>query len=213
MFNLISGIIIIIVALGFGISNIGISKIFNYPMILREDCHTIFKKYREGGKKLRLFWMLFVLSTFSLIPLSALMSTIFKVSYSNVTMSFGIAAGIFYVIGLMRWVFLNDYLSRHDSNEKDIEHIFYSLHIYLGNSIGETMGFLSMGIWIILTGCSIIQTNVINKIIGIIAIVAGVGIAMGPLEWIGFKKANKINKISMKILMICLILIGISLII
>lgn len=213
MFNKISGIMIIIIAVCFAASNIGISKVFNYPAILREDYKTVFTKYKKGGNKLRLLWMLFVISSFSLIPLSAVMSTIFKAAYSNIGMALGISAGIFYVIGLMRWVFLNDYLSRQDVSNINVKLVFNSLHIYLGNSIGETMGFISMGLWLIVVGLSIIQTNVIYNYIGIGFIIAGIGIASGPLEWLGFKKANKINKISMKLMGMCLITTGISLVV
>lgn len=75
------------------------------------------------------------------------------------------------------------------------------------------MGFLCMGIWISIVGVAILNSVILSWIIGVGFIVCGIGIAVGPLEWTGFKFANKINKISMKILMIFLICAGISLLI
>lgn len=133
---------------------------------------------------------------------------------------FGISAGIFYVLGLMRWLFLADDLSKKymlentDSKIKETyEIIFQAFHIYCGNSIGETMGFICMGIWISITGISIISSATFSSIIGFGFIICGIGIFLGPLEWLGFKFFNKINKLSMKVLMFFLIYIGIRLII
>ena len=40
--------------------------------------------------------------------------------------------------------------------KETFEIIFKSFHIYCGNSIGEIMGFVCMGIWISITGISMI---------------------------------------------------------
>lgn len=221
-FYKLSGIFIILVALGFSISNIGIAKLFNYPAILREPVDSILNKYQSCGKTLRFFWMLFAFSSLMLIPVSTIFYKILntnKTPYLIVGTSFGIAAAIFYCLGLMRWVFLADTLSKAYTREntdlktKDtIALIFNSFHVYAGNSIGETMGFLCMGIWICILGVSIICTSMFPLIIGIIFIISGIGIACGPLEWIGFKYGNRINKISMKIWSISILFCGIILI-
>lgn len=222
-FYKVSGVFIIIVAMGFTISQISITKIFNYPKILRSPVNTILQKYHDGGGKLKFFWTCFALSSLMLIPLSAVFYKILNrndTPYLIVGTAFGIASGIFYVLGLMRWVFLADNLSRKylDENtsvktKETLELIFESFHIYCGNSIGETMGFLCMGIWISITGISMIGSTIFYPIIGAGFIVCGIGISAGPLEWLGFKSANKINKLSMKVLMVLLIYVGIKLII
>lgn len=221
-FYKLSGIFIILVAVGFGVSNIGISKLFNYPGILREPIDSILNKYQSCGKALRFFWMLFAFSSLMIIPLSTMFYKILntnKTPYLIIGTSFGIAAAIFYCLGLMRWVFLADTLSKAyikentDLKTKDtIALIFNSFHIYSGNSIGETMGFLCTGFWICILGISMIYTSIFPSIIGILFIISGIGIACGPLEWIGFKIGNKINKISMKLWLISLIACGIILI-
>ena len=58
-FYRISGVFIIIVALGFTVSQIGITKIFNYPQILRSPVDIILKRFYEGGVILKFFWILF----------------------------------------------------------------------------------------------------------------------------------------------------------
>ncbi|MFL0248993.1 DUF4386 family protein [Clostridium neuense] len=221
-FYKLSGIFIILVGIGFAISNIGIAKLFNYPSILREPVDSILNKYQSCGKPLKFFWMLFVLSSLMLIPTSTIFYKILntnKTPYLIIGTSFGITAGIFYCLGLMRWVFLADTLSKAyirentDSKTKDtIALIFNSFHVYTGNSIGETMGFLCMGLWISILGISIISNSIFPSVIGIIFIISGIGVASGPLEWIGFKYVNKINKISIKIWAVSLLVCGIILV-
>ena len=198
IFYKVAGVFIILVDLGFTISQVGITKIFNYPQILRSPIHVILERFYDGGVLLKFFWTCFALSSLMLIPMS----------------------GIFYVLGLMRWVLLADNLSKkyiHENtnprNKEIYEMIFQAFHIYCGNSIGETMGFICMGLWISITGISIIGSLIILPFIGVGFIVCGIGISAGPLEWLGLKHSNRINKLSMKILMCFLIYLGISLII
>lgn len=222
-FYRISGVFIIIVSLGFTISQMGITKIFNYPQILRSPVNIILQKFHEGGAKLKFFWICFALSSLMLIPMSAIFYKILNrndTPYLMLGATFGIAAGIFYALGLMRWVFLADNLSKRyiDENTKPkmketLEIIFQSFHIYCGNSIGETMGFLCMGMWISITGISMIRSVIFHPLIGIGFIVSGIGILTSPWEWLGFKLSNKINKLSLKILMVLLIFAGTKLII
>ena len=223
IFYKFSGIVILLVALLFIISQIGISKLFNYPQILREDVESIFSKYRSGGSKLRVFWFIFVLGVLGIIPTSALIYKVLYIEQNNyliIGAFFGIAASIFYVIGLMRWVFLADVLSKKyfendqdASSRKVIKMIFECFNVYCGNSIGETIGFICTGIWLIVNGIAIISSTIIPPIIGGMYIAAGIFIMSGPLEWVGFKFANKINKIGMKLMAISLICTSISLLI
>lgn len=121
-FYKISGAFIILVALGFTISQIGIAKIFKYPQILRAPVDIILQKYHDGGTKLKIFWLLFALSSLMLIPLSAIFYKILSrndTPYLIVGATFGLTSGVFYVLGLMRWVVLADNLSSRFSNETD----------------------------------------------------------------------------------------------
>lgn len=223
IFHKISGIFIILVALGFTVSQIGITKVFNYPQILRSPFDSILNKYHEGRHTLKFFWTCFALSSLMLVPLSSILYKLLNTDntpYLIIGSAFGMASGIFYVLGLMRWVFLADTLSNKYINinddpklKKTIEIVFESFHVYCGNSIGESMGFLCMGIWISITGIAMIGSTIVPSMIGIGYIVCGIGIASGPLEWLGINYCNKINKLSMKLLMILLIFTGIKLII
>lgn len=222
-FYRLSGGLIILIALGFTVSQIGIIKIFNYPQILRSPVDVILQNYNDGGRLLKFFWTLFAFSSLMLIPMSGIFYKILNTEdtpYLIIGTFFGIATGIFYVLGLMRWVFLADDLSKkyikenNDSKIKETyEIVFQAFHIYCGNSIGETMGFICMGIWVAITGISMISSSIFSSFAGAGFILCGIGIAFGPLEWLDIKFANKINKISMKLLMCFLIYIGIRLVI
>lgn len=222
MFYTLSGIFIILVGLGFGISQAGITKIFNYPNILRQPTNIILQKYHEGGNPLKFFWTLFAFSSLMLSPLSGIFYKILntpKTPYLIIGTIFGIAAGIFYVLGLMRWTFLasslsQKYISKNltATSKEIIELVFNSFHVYAGNSIGETMGFFCTGLWLFISGFAFLTSSIFPHILGIGFIISGIAILLGPLEWLGFKYANKINKIGMKIFMILLIFMALILI-
>lgn len=223
IFQICSGIFIIIVALGFSVSQIGITKLFHYPQILRQPTEKILQEYNSQRKKIKTSWVIFSFSSLMLIALSAIFYKLLNsenTPYLIIGTFFGIATGIFYVLGLMRWVFLADNLSSKymtkniSKQEKDtIVTVFEAFHVYCGNSIGETMGFFCMGIWIAIVGFAITDSSLLPWELGLGYIICGIGIAMGPLEWVGFKLANKINKISMKFLMVFLLISGVLLIV
>lgn len=223
VFHLVSGIFMIAVAIGFSLSQIGITKFFHYPKILRQPTATVLQTYYTKRKKIQPYWMIFSLCSLMLIALSAIFYKLLDCAatpYLLIGTFFGIAAAVFYVIGLMRWVFLADslsakYMASGISEEKKemLVTVFESFHLYCGNSLGETMGFLCMGIWIALTGAAITASSLLPWQLGCGYIVCGVGIGLAPFEWVGLKAANKINKIAMKLFMLCLVITGIILII
>jgi len=222
-FYKLSGVFIIILALVFSVGQVGITKVFNYPQILRAPVDIILPKYKEGGGKLKFFWICNVFGGLMQVPLSLMFYKIVSrndTPYLIIGAALGMASGIFYVIGFMRWVFLADNLSSKYVNEntnddikQTIQIVFESFHIYCGNSIGETMGFLCMGTWFIILGIAMFHSVIFSTLIGVGFIACGVGILVGPLEWLGFKFFNKINKVAMKILMVLLIYVGIKLIV
>ncbi|MFW6676603.1 DUF4386 family protein [Lacrimispora sp. AGF001] len=218
VFQKSSGIFIIIVAIGFTLSQIGITKFFNYPEILRQPAQNVLRAYYDKKGKIKPCWVIFSLSSLMLTAISGIFYRLLNTNntpYLIIGTFFGTAASIFYVIGLMRWVFLADTISSKymtvNASEKEKDNliiIFEAFHVYCGNSIGETMGFLCMGLWIIMVGFAITATTILPWEIGLLYIACGFGIGIAPMEWTGFKAANKINKISMKILMACLLITG-----
>lgn len=222
IFNIGSGIFIILVAVGFAVSQMGITKLFHYPQILRQPTQKIFEDYNAQRKKIKIFWTMFSFCSLMLIALSGIFYQLLNgdnTPYLIIGSFFGIASGIFYVLGLMRWVMLADNLSSkymmEDISKHEMESaiiIFEAFHIYCGNSIGETMGYFCMGVWIVTVGLAMTASTMFPWELGLGLIICGIGIGQAPLEWIGIKKANIINKYSMKVLMICLIISGVLLI-
>lgn len=221
-FQICSGVFILLVALGFTVSQIGISKLFGYPGILRQETRTVLQEYNRLRKKIRPFWALFAFSSVMLIGLAAVFYRLLNgahTPYLIVGTFFGAAAGVFYVLGIMRWVLLADslssqYMSTDSSAQKKelVVTVFEAFHVYCGNSIGETMGFFCTGIWIAITGFAVMASSILPWELGLGFIITGIGVGVAPLEWAGIAISNRINKISMKIFMILLAVCGILLI-
>lgn len=75
LFNIFSGIVIILVSIGFGISQTGIKKYFKYPQILRRPISEILNLYNLNRKKIRIYWTVFSFSSLMLIAVAGILPT------------------------------------------------------------------------------------------------------------------------------------------
>lgn len=194
---------------------------FEYPDILRESVEVILHKYHDGGLILKIYWAGMVLSSLLIIPIVMLLYRL--TSHSNRSLSLvsagiGLASALFHVLGFSRWLFSVDYLAAQyvgtgdlTSAQKDaIEVVFHALHLYLGVTIGETLGFVTMGVWAILTAVVLYQSGYIKRWLAVLSIGSGIGIAAGVLEWAEFPIAVEINAWAYQLWILIIAGLGVS---
>jgi len=85
---------------------------------------------------------------------------------------------------------------------------FQVLNAYFGVSVGETLGYISMGIWMLAVSVTMQQTRFMPRIVPILCIPCGVGTMAGVLEWTGVPFAADLNAYALQVWLLLLIVIG-----
>jgi len=197
----------------------GLTTLFQYPQILREEPATVLSLFLEGGDTLRLCWtgmtVSAVLLIFSVLQLHRILAgplTGFLVTGT----AFGVLSGLVQVVGLIRWVLVVPAIAQAwreaDSSQKALwESLFTAVNLYGGVAIGETLGYLFTGIWIVTVGLALLRTKVFHMTSGWVAIATGIGLSAGLLEHAGQGWAVGVNAAAYMVLLGLFLYFGIKL--
>jgi hypothetical protein len=211
-----TGILLLMMSLAIVISWTGLILRFEYPDVLRQSVDVILQSYHEGGVALRIYWAGMVLSSLLMIPIVMLLYRTNR-SLSLVAAGIGLGSAIFHILGFSRWLFTVDYLAaQYVGNEsltlaqqESIELMFQVLHSYVGVTIGETLGFVTMGVWAILTAIALYQAGYLPKWAAYLSDVSGLGILAGVLEWTGWHAAVEVNAYAYQLWILILACLGV----
>jgi hypothetical protein len=201
---------------------------FDYPDILREPTHEVLARFRDGGSHLIWIWWGFAMSAVLFTPLVILFAA--KLGGADpvivlVSMFTGVLASLVQFLGLIRWPFLVPYLAREaegvepeSSRGETIDLIFQSFHRYLGVAVGEYLGYTLTGVWSILTGVAVIQTDTFAAWLGVVGVVIGPLFLVSSLEFLGSKEpegwtiAGQITPVAYVLWSLWLIALGVAVI-
>lgn len=217
----ILGILLLLMPIIIVISWTGLMVSFEYPDILRKPAEVILRKYSEGGVTLKMYWAGMVISSLFIIPIVMLLYRLTSQTNRSLSLAaagIGFASAIFHVVGFSRWLFAVDYLAAHYAGKDEltvaqkeaIELLFDTLHMYLGVTVGETLGFVTMGVWAVLLSVTLYQSGYIKNWVAILFIGCGIGILAGVLEWAGLSIAVEINAYAYQLWILKIVCLGIS---
>jgi len=202
-FYKITGIFLVVEAAMIILSQIFLGIIFQYPDVFQLPVSEILIKYQRSGGALTLSWFCFAFGCLMMIPFALMMHKIFNNHNTPLLIIgtiFGGLAGVFYVIGISRWILLTTFLSSQyvDPNistaaKESIEIIFKAFDVYAGNGFGETFAPISHAIWLVILGISMTKSKIFPKWMSYAQIVSGLIIAMRPLEYVGLKKLGELS--------------------
>jgi hypothetical protein len=217
----LTGLLLIVVPIAFNFTFFLLQKAYEYPDILRKPTDYVLRRFQAGGASLRRLWYAFAFSAVLFTPVPVLVQQVFLPDapwFLTVGAVIGVLAGVVQFLGLLRWSFLvpslADMYTQPESTQATRESVvvvFQAFHRYAGVAIGEHLGYLFTSTWTILVCLAIIQTAVVNPLVGWLGIVPAVGVLVGVLEETGFKAAGGINAISYILWSIWLIAFGIAL--
>jgi hypothetical protein len=219
--NAFAGLLSIFVPFAFNTTFFLLQRAFAYPDILRQPTEDILQRFKKGGAPLRRLWYAFTLSAVLFTPIPVLVQQVFEPNapwFLVVGTVMGILAGLVQTLGLIRWPFLVPFLAGifTDPNStpamRDSAAVtFQAFHRYVGVAIGEHLGYLFTTAWSLLLCIAIIQTRMVNPLIGWLGILPALGVFTGVFEETGFKAAGAVNAISYLLWSIWLVALGIAL--
>lgn len=174
-----------------------LGKYFNFPDILREPATTAFTMFRDNQGEIILGYYIFLLSALLYIPLSYQFWQIHQFEKPMLAQSLiglGVTTAVFQAIGFVRWIFtmplLTDLYFERPEDQKMLSILYETLNRYAGMSIGEHLGFLSMGAWTLILAGLIRGSQLIDKILSSAGIFIGSLILVSVGEHFGGERAS-----------------------
>ena len=194
--ELITGVMLVVVPIGFNLAFIELGRAFDYPNILREPPDTILRRFEAGGGGLVLRWHALMICALAMVPMSALLAVALGAGPALTVLSIvvGSVAALVQTLGLIRWPYAVPELARRyvaadgpdaEATRRTIETVFATLHRLLGVGIGEHLGYLLTGLWTLLVAASIASTDAVPALIGVIGVPIGIALLIGSLEFVG----------------------------
>ena len=178
-----------------------LGAIFDYPNILRQPTGQVLTLFHEGGSTLIATWYAFALAPILMIFAVKLLNQILQDEKQNLVLvatTFGVLAGLTQVLGLIRWVFVvpvvaNTYTDPNSSEAAKAAAVmvFEGLHQYAGVAIGEHLGQLFTGFWVLLISTAMLNSKVFGHWQGIFGLIISGMMSVGLVE--GFATVISFN--------------------
>jgi hypothetical protein len=179
-------------AIAFNLPYANLTRIFEYPGILREPAGAVMTLFAERGAELILTWHGFALAGLLLVPFAVALAITPPRLAQRPALAIGAAiagalAGLAQALGLWRWVFVvpelaGTYLNGATTEAGRIaaEQAFTVLNLYGGVAAGEHMGQLLTALFVALM--SILQHGERRRITAYMGFVTAGAIAIGTTE-------------------------------
>jgi len=216
-----TGLLFAVTALGFAGAFSVLSATFEYPAILRQPTDHILRRFAEGGQGLIATWYILTLSAVLLVPAAILLHRFLasdRTPWMPVATAFGVLAGVVQTLGLIRWVFLVPYLSdlylnpaSSSSTKEAVGVVFQGFNSYAGVALGEHLGYMFVGSWVVLASLAMLRTRLFGRWIAYLGVASAAGILVGLLEPVGFGMAVLINSAGFILFAVWLLAIAVRL--
>lgn len=149
-----------------GIPFLVLGSVFGFPDILREPAAVVLAKFDENQGTIRGAYYAFAMSSVLMIPLAVLLRRSVAPrggGLSQVAVALGLAAGVTQTLGFIRWTILVPFLAdtyadpaTTPATREAVAVAYEFANRYLGMTIGEHLGGLFQGWWVLLVGVSLL---------------------------------------------------------
>jgi hypothetical protein len=159
--------------------NIVLGIYFNFPDILRESAVDRFNLFYENQGVIIPTYYLFAVSSILQLFMAVMM---FHLTRSGsmldlVAVTAGVLSGVFQILGFYRWVVLIPMLSDASRNGEASSELIYFLekysNTYFGMTVGEHLGSLFTGLWLLLLGITLLKHQGYDKKLSVFGMIAG----------------------------------------
>jgi hypothetical protein len=197
--------------------------LLEYPEILRQGTAAVLTKYHEAGKTGPLLYYGLMISAVLVIFEAILFQRVFRDDSQSIWLELGkysgVLAGVFFIFGFMRWVFLVPLLAQNHAADaagvspETMALMFQAFDTYLGFSIGEHMGFLFLSLMLAFFGLALVQSRQAPTWLGWCGLIIGLAVLYGDTEAFGLPLSFVINRTATKLSLVWMIAVGIFLLV
>lgn len=170
------------------VGNLILASAFEFPDILRETPDERFTLFQANqGTIVFAYYLMAITSILQVYMAVAIYQMTQKGRMLDLfAVTSGVLSGIFQMLGFFRWVILIPMLSNaYNTKEIGSETIFFLekfANTYLGMTVGEHLGTLFTGLWLIILGIVLLQYKTIDKKVSWLGLVSGIALFIQSYE-------------------------------
>lgn len=189
---------------------------YDYPEILRREPAAIFGMIEQGGDRLLALWYSMFAASLLFIPIAVLLRRAMpeKSALADLSVAFGVLAGLVQAMGFLRWIILNPALAdaygdpgASEAGRDAIAATFAAFHAYLGVGVGEHLGYLFTGLWSMTAAIALSGRSLFLRLPGVLL---AFGIIAGMAEPFGVTEAGGVNAAAYSLWAVWLVILGLS---
>ena len=168
-----------------------LGSVFDYPAILKEPTAEILASFRDHEGAVTGWFLVLVVGAALLAPVGLLLGRLAGGRLGRWITGLGVAAAVVQVVGLSRWVLFVPGISDDalvPARTADAHHTFEVLHTWLGEIIGETIGYALTAAFTVL-----VARAIATRWLAVLGYVAAGLIATGVLIPFGLELASLTN--------------------
>ena len=169
-----------------------LGSVFDYPQILKEPAADILRMYREHQTAVVSWFLVLVAGAVLLAPIGVALGRMAGGRLGRWTAGVAVAAAAVQAIGLSRWVLLVPGISADATDPArtaDAQQRFERLHFWLGEILGETIGYALTATFTVL----VVRAVVTSRWLSYLGYLSAALIATGVLIPLGLSVASLTN--------------------
>jgi hypothetical protein len=184
------------------VGNLTLASSFDFPDILRKSAEERFALFQANqGTIVLAYYMMSVTSILQIYMAVAMYQITKKGRLADLfAVTSGVLSGIFQTLGFFRWVILIPMLSSaYTAQEIDSQTIFFLekfANTYFGMTVGEHLGTLFTGLWLIALGAVLVKNNAFDKKLSWLGLVSGVALFIQSYESVNASALSFLGDIS-----------------
>lgn len=184
------------------IGNLLLASAFDFPDILRQSPSERFGLFQANqGTIIPAYYMMSMTSLLQVFMAVAMYHLTQKGRLVDLfAVTSGVLSGIFQMLGFFRWVVLIPMLSTaYSAQEVPSETIFFLekfANTYFGMTVGEHMGSLFTGLWLIALGIVLVKNNAFDKKLAWLGLISGIALSLQSYESVASESLKFLADIS-----------------
>jgi len=185
---------VLILLMGFNV----LAMVFEFPEVLRQPADYRLTLFMQNSAIVIPTYYLLALTGFTQILMAVMLRQLLQERENSIlTLAtlFGVLAGLFQVLGFIRWPILIPYIAGAMEQGVPLETVAFiegAFNHYLGMTVGEHLGFLAQAIWTTLLGVTLLNTQLFDRrlawptiILGLFTLVMGLEPLSPQLAFLG----------------------------